>query len=79
VKKKIDAADIVTLETMAEELGLSKETLDLWREKGMPVIKIGKFLRAYRPHVYEWVVTQGEILAKEGRDLELWNGRTAKS
>ncbi len=74
MKKQVRNEDIVTLDKMAEELDLGKETIETWRQKGMPTIKIGKYLRVYRPHVYEWIVTQGEALEKEEKQMGLWKG-----
>jgi DNA-binding XRE family transcriptional regulator len=73
MKKMVKLEDIITLEKMAEEIGVSRDTIDRWAEKGMPVIKIDKFVRVFRPHVYEWMVTHGEIMNSENYELLRWN------
>jgi DNA-binding XRE family transcriptional regulator len=72
MKRQVRKEEIVTVEKMAEELELAEDTINLWREKGMPTIKIGKYLRVYRPHVYDWIVEQGEALEKEERQMALF-------
>jgi DNA-binding XRE family transcriptional regulator len=74
MKKQVRIEDIITLDKMAEELNLGKETIEIWRQKGMPTIKIGKYLRVYRPHVFDWIVTQGEALEGEEKKMALWKG-----
>jgi DNA-binding XRE family transcriptional regulator len=64
--KKINRGDIVTVEDFAKEMNVSRETIEAWREKGMPVVKLGnRYLRVYRPSALEWIVTFGQISAKE--------------
>ncbi len=78
-KSHVKAEEIITLDKLAEEVGLTKDTMEVWRGKGMPTIKIGKYLRVYRPHVYEWIVDQGEALEKEERQMGLFKGKKGEA
>ncbi len=80
MKRQVKKEEIITIEGMAKELDLAEDTIQGWREKGMPTIKIGKFLRVYRPHIYEWIVEHGEALEKEERQMALFKkGKNAES
>ena len=68
--KKI--SDIVTLEKLAEEMDVGVETIQKWREMGMPTIKIDKFIRAYRPAVAEWLVKTSDKSAVDDRQTSLF-------
>jgi len=64
--KKVNKDDIVTIEDFAKEIGVSREMIEAWKEKGMPVIKLGnKYLRVWRPSALDWIVTFGQIFAHE--------------
>jgi hypothetical protein len=64
--KKVNRADIITLEEFAKEMEVSREMIEAWREKGMPVIRLGsRYLRIYKPSALEWVVTFGQTSARE--------------
>lgn len=65
MKRSVRLEDIKTLEEMAKELGLSEKTVDRWRLKGMPVISIDKYVRAWMPEVLEWLVRQKEASIPE--------------
>ena len=58
MKKAIDVAEIITLEEAAKRFGLTERTIQGWREKGMPVIKLDKYVRVYWPRILEWLITQ---------------------
>jgi len=58
--KKIQIEDIMTLEQIAEKIGVKLDIIEKWRSLGMPTIKIDKFIRAYYPRVLEWLVKQAE-------------------
>ena len=60
MKRAVNKEDIITLDELAAEMEVTIEVIEKWRKKGMPVIKIDKFVRAYRPRVYEWLVKQEE-------------------
>jgi hypothetical protein len=62
MKKVIRVEDIKTLEEIAKELDVSKDTIDRWRQKGMPIISIDKYVRIWMPDVLEWLVKQKETL-----------------
>jgi len=72
-RSAIRKEDIITLEEFAKEMEVSREVIEGWREKGMPVIKIGKYMRVWRPHVLDWIVSQGEVLNREEREETLFN------
>ncbi len=65
MRKAVRLADIKTLEEVAKELDVSKETIERWRRRGMPVISIDKYIRAWFPEVLEWLVEQKEALDPE--------------
>ena len=69
--KKI--SDIVTLEHLAEEMDVGLETINKWREMGMPTIKIDKFIRAYRPAVAEWLVKTSDKSVADERQTSLFD------
>jgi excisionase family DNA binding protein len=46
--------DIMTLEELAEGIGVSSRTIQRWRDEGMPTIKKGDVVRIYRPHFMKW-------------------------
>ncbi len=80
MKKRADRiTDIITLEKLAEELGVGMDTIEKWREKGMPVIKIDRYVRVFRGHVLEWIVTHGEIMNREEIEETLWNRKNQVS
>ncbi len=60
MRKSIQIEDIMTLEQIAEKIGVSVDVIEKWRIKGMPVIKIDKFVKAYYPRVLEWLINQEE-------------------
>jgi uncharacterized protein YjcR len=60
MRKSIQIEDIMTLEQIAEKIGVSVDVIEKWRIKGMPVIKIDKFVKAYYPRVMEWLINQEE-------------------
>jgi hypothetical protein len=60
MRKSIQIEDIITLEQIAEKIGVSVDVIEKWRIKGMPVIKIDKFVKAYYPRVMEWLINQEE-------------------
>lgn len=76
--KKINFEDVITLEQLAEKIGLSIDTLEKWREKGMPTIKIEKYVRFYWPKIIEWIVKQEEKAEKDSGQGSLWdkNGKS---
>jgi hypothetical protein len=39
---------------------VSVDVIEKWRIKGMPVIKIDKFVKAYYLRVMEWLINQEE-------------------
>jgi phage terminase Nu1 subunit (DNA packaging protein) len=64
--KKINRSDIITVEQFAEEMKVSREMIETWKGKGMPVVKLGnRYLRIYRPSAPEWIVTFGQSSARE--------------
>jgi len=64
--KKINRSDIVTLEEFAKEMDVSREMIETWREKGMPVVRLGnRYLRIYKPSALEWIVTFGQNSASQ--------------
>ena len=67
MKKIVRLSNIKTLEEVAGEFGISKETIERWRRRGMPVISIDKYIRAWMPEVLEWLVQQKENLDSENR------------
>jgi hypothetical protein len=71
--RKINFEDIMTFDQVAEKIGLTVETLQKWREKGMPTIKIDKYLRIYWPDVLEWIVKQKEKIAADPRQQSMFN------
>jgi transcriptional regulator with XRE-family HTH domain len=56
--KKIQIEEIMTFEQVAGKIGVGEETIENWRRKGMPTIKVDKYVRAYLPRVLEWLVKQ---------------------
>ena len=60
MRKSIQIEDIMTLEQIAEKIGVSVDVIEKWRIKGMPVIKIDKFVKVYYPRVLEWLINQEE-------------------
>jgi phage terminase Nu1 subunit (DNA packaging protein) len=49
--------DILTLEELAEGIGVSMRTVQRWRDEGMPTIKKGDVIRIYRPHFMKWFLS----------------------
>ena len=52
------ASDFITLEALAKEMEVSETTVKEWRRAKMPVIKIEKFVRVYRPDFFKWLLDQ---------------------
>lgn len=71
MKKAIRVEDIKTLEEVAKELDVSKDTIDRWRQKGMPIISIDKYVRIWMPDVLEWLVKQKETLITDNSSKNL--------
>jgi hypothetical protein len=58
--------DFIKFDQLAKEIGIKERTLQEWRKnKGMPVIEIGKVIRVYRPNFLKWFVS---FENKEGND-----------
>jgi len=65
MKRAVRLEDIKTPEEVAKELDVSRDTVERWRQKGMPVISIEKYVRAWMPEVLEWLIEQKEILTPD--------------
>jgi hypothetical protein len=76
--KKIDFEDVITAEELSQKLGLTVDTLEKWRKKGMPTIKIEKYLRFYWPKVLDWIVKQEEKTEGNSGQGSLW-GKNGKN
>lgn len=71
-KTEIKFDDFLTLDQLAEKAGVSLDILDRWRKKGMPVIKLDKYLRVYWPKFLEWLVKQEERTETGSPQSNLW-------
>lgn len=67
MKKPIRLEDIKTVEQVAKELNVSEDTIKRWRQKGMPVISIDKYVRIWMPDALGWLVEQKEMLGPNDR------------
>jgi phage terminase Nu1 subunit (DNA packaging protein) len=57
--------DIITLEELSKRIGVSIDTVEKWRGKGLPTIKIDKYVRFYWPKVLQWIIGQEEEVNDE--------------
>lgn len=57
--------DILTLEELADGIGVSIKTIQRWRQEGMPTIKKGDVVRVYRPHFMKWFLSFQEGIENE--------------
>jgi len=60
------ANDFITLEQLAKEMEVSETTVREWRQRKMPVIKIEKFVRVYRPGFFRWLLDQKDEGTENG-------------
>lgn len=50
--------DIITIEELAKEFGVSERTVRRWEEEmGMPVVQIGDLKRVYFPNFMKWFLS----------------------
>jgi excisionase family DNA binding protein len=57
-----DLPIILNVEDIAEVLGISKQSAyELMKQKGFPVIKIGRLKRVNRDAFSRWMENQGEV------------------
>lgn len=60
------AKDFVTLEQLAEEMGISLKTLYDWKKRGLPFIEIGKVVRIYKPYFFKWLLSHEKAAKTPG-------------
>jgi len=51
---------LVTKKEICSLLNVSRATLDRWRSKGLPFIKVDRAVRFDKSKVLEWVIKEGE-------------------
>lgn len=59
MKKLLDTPEL------AEYIGVTKHTIYVWRNEGMPAIKIGKFYRYELEEVMTWLKNRKENRSDE--------------
>ena len=59
--------DILTIDELAERIGISPRTTERWEDKGMPIIRIGDLKRVYLPNFMKWFLG---FEKKKGEDAE---------
>jgi hypothetical protein len=65
------SSDFVKLDQLAKEIGIKERTLREWRkDKGMPVIEIGKVTRVYRPNFLKWFASFENKEGGDGNDKQ---------
>ena len=53
---------LIDSKTLAEVLGVSPFTVDLWRRReGLPVVKVGREWRIHRPSLIQWFNRKKEV------------------
>jgi excisionase family DNA binding protein len=52
---------MITREELAKEMQVCDRTIDLWRKRGLPFLKIGRFVRFEREAVENWLKGHKEV------------------
>lgn len=45
----------LTIKEICEQFKVDRQTVDRWRQKGLPYIKVGRLIRIEESALFEWI------------------------
>ena len=64
---KIDS--ILTPKILAKKFGTTEETIRSWRDQGLPIVKIGKFVFIIEESFLKWIKSHESVQDAPGQEL----------